>query len=82
MADFEFSLSHDDTARLFAIKALQGEHHLTGNEFAAQLLEAELRRLFPAVPRYDEEGVLLNADKYKAPAGLSNHTDDCPRRVN
>lgn len=47
MADFEFSLSHDDTTRLFAIKALQGEHHLTGNEFAAQLLETEPPPLVP-----------------------------------
>ena len=76
MADFEFSLSHDDTTRLFAIKALQGEHHLTGNEFAAQLLETELRRLFPSGPGYDEEGFLHNADKYEGPGGPSNHTGD------
>lgn len=65
MREFSFYLSEEDTDRLFAIKDLQGRSDLTGNDFARQLLEGELYRLFPTVPRYDENGELINADRYR-----------------
>ena len=63
MTEFSFYLSDADTERLFAIKELQGRNDLTGNEFARLLLENELYRLFPAVPQYDDNGQLLNAER-------------------
>lgn len=65
MTEFTFSLSAEDTDRLFTIKQLQGLDNLTGNEFARQLLEGELYRLFPAIPKYDDNGNLINADRYR-----------------
>lgn len=65
MTEFSFYLSEADTERLFAIKDLQGRGDLTGNDFARQLLEGELYRLFPAIPKYDENGELINADRYR-----------------
>lgn len=65
MTEFNFYLSEADTERLFAIKKLQGRDDLTGNEFARLLLENELYRLFPAVPQYDDNGQLLNAERQK-----------------
>ena len=63
MTEFSFYLSDADTERLFAIKELQGRDDLTGNEFARLLLENELYGLFPAVPQYDDNGQLLNAER-------------------
>lgn len=63
--NLEFSISAEDGERLFAIKELQGKDDLTGNEFAAEILQRELHRLFPAVPEYDENDRLTNADKYR-----------------
>ena len=63
MTEFNFYLSSEDTDRVFAIKKLQGRDDLTGNEFARLLLEDELYRLFPAVPQYDDNGQLLNAER-------------------
>ena len=63
MTEFNFYLSSEDTDRVFAIKKLQGRDDLTGNEFARLLLENELYRLFPAVPQYDDNGQLLNAER-------------------
>lgn len=65
MTEFSFYLSETDADRLFAIKDLQGQGDLTGNEFARRLLENELQRLFPAVPQYDDNGQLVNADSYR-----------------
>lgn len=65
MVEFTFYLSANDTDRLFAIKQLQGKDNLTGNDFAAELLEAELQRLFPAVPDIDESGNIKNAYSYR-----------------
>ena len=65
MTEFNFYLSDNDTERLFAIKKLQGRDDMTGNDFARDLLESALYRLFPAVPEVDENGNVLNADKYK-----------------
>jgi hypothetical protein len=64
MTEFSFYLSAQDTDRLFAIKQLQGRSDMTGNDFARELLERELFRLFPSVPEYDENGSLINPDKY------------------
>jgi len=65
MTEFSFYLSSEDTDRLFAIKDLQGRRDLTGNEFARLLLEGELWRLFPAVPQFDDDGNVSNADRYR-----------------
>jgi len=63
MTEFNFYLSDADTERLFAIKELQGRDDLTGNEFARLLLEDELYRLFPAVPQFDDDGNVINAER-------------------
>lgn len=66
MVELNFYISDEDMERLFIIKDIQGKHRLTGNDFARELLENELYRLFPATPRYDEEsGELLNRDAYR-----------------
>ena len=69
MTEFSFYLSGEDTDRLFAIKDLQGRRDLTGNEFARMLLEDELWRLFPAVPQFDDDGNVINADRYRGQGG-------------
>lgn len=63
--ELTFSLSHVDAERLFAIKQIQGCGDLTGAEFARELLERELYNLFPAAPEFDENGKLINPEKYK-----------------
>jgi hypothetical protein len=65
LTEFSFYLSDADTERLFAIKELQGQNDLTGNEFARRLLEGELYRQFPADVKRDEQGCIINADKYR-----------------
>jgi len=55
-AKFEFYLNDDDVERLFAVKEDSGKSNLTGNEFARELLEKELRRLHPRRVQYDEAG--------------------------
>lgn len=65
MTEFSFYLSAQDTDRLFAIKQLQGRSDMTGNDFARELLERELYRLFPAAPEFDDNGGLMNPDRYK-----------------
>jgi hypothetical protein len=65
MTEFTFFLSREDTARLFIIKDSQGRDGITANEFAQELLEQELHRLFPPTPRYDENGELLNGNAYQ-----------------
>ena len=64
-AKIEFTLSDTDINRLYAIKSLQGRDDLTGNEFAEILLHSKLYSLFPAIPEYNEDGELMNADRYK-----------------
>ena len=64
MPKIEFYISGNDLDRLFAIKKLQGKDDLTGNDFAEELLERELHRLFPSIPEYDD-GNLLNGDRYR-----------------
>lgn len=65
MTELNFYLSSEDMERLFAVKDLQGKEDLTGNQFAKELLERELKYLFPEAPKYDEAGELLNANCYR-----------------
>lgn len=65
MPDINFYLTNSAMDRLFAIKKLQGKDDMTGNEFAAQMLEDELYRLFPVAPNFDEHGNLLNPERYR-----------------
>ena len=65
MPKIEFYISSNDLDRLFAIKKLQGMNDLTGNEWAQQVLKRELYRLFPATPEFDDDGRVINADKYR-----------------
>jgi len=64
MPEFQIHLTREDTDRLFVCKSLEGKGNLTGNEYAAELLRRELHRLFPASPQYDEDGQLMNPDKF------------------
>lgn len=64
MTEFTFTLSKEDTDRLFAIKKLRGKDKMTGNEFAAELLVDRLHSLFPSTPQYDEEGNLTNPESF------------------
>ena len=69
MVKFEFYLYDNDYDRLYAIKKIQGKSDLNGNEFAAELLSSLLHKLFPSIPEYDDDGRLINADKYRGPKG-------------
>ena len=61
----EFDLSFDARERLWAIKSLQDKDNRTAGEFARDLLEAELWRLFPGKPDFDEQGNLTNPEAYR-----------------
>jgi hypothetical protein len=50
MPEIKFYVSADTIDRLFALKEKQGKHDLTGNEFAAELLEEVLREKQPYLP--------------------------------
>jgi hypothetical protein len=65
MVELNFYISDEDMERLFLIKDIQGKRNLTGNDFARELLENELYRLFPDAPRFNECGELINRDAYK-----------------
>lgn len=65
MTKFSFYLSDKDTERLLAIKEIQGKNDLTANDFARLLLENELFKLFPATPKFDDNGELVNKERYK-----------------
>lgn len=65
MTELNFYISGEDMNRLFLIKDIQGKHSLTANDFARELLERELHRLFPPAPQYDEDGQLTNRDAYR-----------------
>lgn len=56
MVTFEFILTDEDFDRLFILKQKDGLDNLTGNEYARELLEKELRRRYPKIPRTDENG--------------------------
>ena len=55
MAYFEFWLSAEDTDRVFALKAEAGQHDLTGNDYARELLERTLHQLHPETVQFDED---------------------------
>ena len=63
----EFDLSFDARERLWAIKEAAGKSDLSANDFARELLEAELWRLFPGKPDFDEQGKLTNPEGYRKP---------------
>lgn len=54
MVKLEFYISDDNMDRLWAIQERQGKPSMTGNEFAKELLETELRRLHPRKVEYEE----------------------------
>lgn len=60
----EFDISLEARERLWAVKELQGKDNLSAGDFARELLEKELRRLFPGTPELDEQGRLLNPEVY------------------
>lgn len=53
--EFNFYLSDEDTERLFALKEESGKDDLTGNEYARQLLEMTLHKMYPERVKYDDE---------------------------
>lgn len=59
MANFEFWLGMEDVDRLFALKQELGKDSLTGNEFAKELLEREIHRLYPQSVEFDEDGEII-----------------------
>ena len=61
----EFDISLDARERLWAIKEVQGKADLSAGDFARDLLEAELKRLFPGKPEFDEQGNLSNPEGYR-----------------
>ena len=60
----EFDISLEARERLWAVKEIQGKDNLSAGEFARDLLEAELRRLFPGNPELDEQGRIMNPEVY------------------
>lgn len=50
MYEIKFFVSENTLDRLFALKEREGKHNLTGNEFAAELLEEILRERQPFLP--------------------------------
>lgn len=50
MYEIKFFVSANTLDRLFALKEREGKHNLTGNEFAAELLEEILRERQPFLP--------------------------------
>lgn len=55
MVKLEFYLSDADMDRLWAIKESRHKDNLSGNEFAKELLEAELYRLHPEKVASEDE---------------------------
>ena len=50
MVKFEFYLSEEDTDRLFILKEQAKKYHLTGNEYAKEILLLVLRERCPILP--------------------------------
>ena len=65
MTQFNFYLDETDAARLFAVKQMQGQDDLTGNEYAKKLLADVLYKMFPSVPEFDEEGNVTNPEAFR-----------------
>jgi hypothetical protein len=64
MVEFNFYLDDDDFDRLDAIKQLQGRDKVKFDDFARDLLEKELRRLYPDKPQFDDDGHPTNTACY------------------
>ena len=56
MTRFEFTLSAEDTNRLFYLKQKEGFDRLTGNEFAELLLNRYLYSKCQSVPEMNDDG--------------------------
>ena len=63
MLEISFTISTEDANRLFEVMEMEGADS-TANEYARSLFTGAIRAKFPAVPRYDEAGNLLNPDAY------------------
>lgn len=50
MYEIKFYVTEETLDRLFELKKREGKNHLTGNEFAAELLEEVLRIKQPTLP--------------------------------
>ena len=50
MSEIKCNVSAETIDRLFELKKREGKNHLTGNEFAAELLEEVLRVKQPTLP--------------------------------
>ena len=57
MTKVEFTLSTEDTIRLFYLKQKEGLDRLTGNEFAEVLLNRYLYSKCQSVPEMNDDGV-------------------------
>lgn len=55
MVKFEFYLSDEDADRLFLLKDKAKKFNLTGNEYAKEILSAELWKRCPNLPEEDFE---------------------------
>lgn len=55
MVKLEFQITEEDMERLWKLKDQQCKDNLSGNEFAKELLIAELHRLHPDKVRLEEE---------------------------
>ena len=87
MVELNFYISDEDMERLFLIKDIQGKHSLTGNDFARELLERELYRLFRLPHALTKRGSLLTrmltGDKTRSQRGargLSSYRHGRPRK--
>lgn len=59
MVEFEFYLSDEDYDRLYAVMKVQGKEDMSGNDFAAELLHREIRRLHPERVKRDDYGEII-----------------------
>ena len=50
MYEIKFEVTAETLDRLFELKKREGKNHLTGNEFAAELLERLLYERLPVLP--------------------------------
>lgn len=57
-------LSNDDYDRYIAIKRITGDSDWDLEEYARVLLHNALFKKFPAIPVFDDDDHLLNADRY------------------
>ena len=53
--EIKFTVTKETLDRLFELKKREGKHNLTGNEFAAELLEEVLSERQPTLPKVLDE---------------------------